>query len=420
MSAIEMITSQEREITVRRPNGEETVVTVQIWNETVSNLTLMALGSSAPEILLSVIEIIAKKFSAGELGPGTIVGSAAFNLFCIIAICVYVIPDDEIRKIEHLRVFVVTATWSLLAYLWLYFIISVSSVGKVDLWEALLTFAFFPILVSLAYITDRKIFFMKFLEKKYTAYHAYNKRGDDIEMQENGPNASNSNHVGSKMTLNDEFDPNATQKREFMKKLHELRIKNPEMTEEKLEQLAAYEVVQNQHKSRAYYRIMATRKMTGAGNVLRRNIDKKVHEGQSVAEEVDRTTRIFFDPGEFTVMENVGSFEVEVVRAGVNLDFYSILDFETIDGSAMQGSDFHYAQGSIKFAPGEKVAYVTLHIVDDDEFEEDEHFKLRIYNLRNAKVSFECLLIFRFNGSVTWPNESFLNKLKKTRWPKKS
>lgn len=39
------------------PNGETTVATVRIWNETVSNLTLMALGSSAPEILLSVIEV---------------------------------------------------------------------------------------------------------------------------------------------------------------------------------------------------------------------------------------------------------------------------------------------------------------------------------------------------------------------------
>lgn len=29
-----------------------------MWNETVSNLTLMALGSSAPEILLSVIEVM--------------------------------------------------------------------------------------------------------------------------------------------------------------------------------------------------------------------------------------------------------------------------------------------------------------------------------------------------------------------------
>lgn len=54
-----MITSQEKEITIKRPNGETTTATVRIWNETVSNLTLMALGSSAPEILLSVIEVSA-------------------------------------------------------------------------------------------------------------------------------------------------------------------------------------------------------------------------------------------------------------------------------------------------------------------------------------------------------------------------
>jgi solute carrier family 8 (sodium/calcium exchanger) len=56
------------------------VIIVKVWNETVANLTLMALGSSAPEILLSVVEIFAKNFHAGDLGPGTIVGSAAFNL----------------------------------------------------------------------------------------------------------------------------------------------------------------------------------------------------------------------------------------------------------------------------------------------------------------------------------------------------
>lgn len=48
---------QEKEVTITLPNGETSVATVRIWNETVSNLTLMALGSSAPEILLSVIEV---------------------------------------------------------------------------------------------------------------------------------------------------------------------------------------------------------------------------------------------------------------------------------------------------------------------------------------------------------------------------
>ncbi|KAK6051002.1 hypothetical protein COOONC_11493 [Cooperia oncophora] len=139
MSSIEVITSMERTIIVKRPGLDPMQVNVRIWNDTVSNLTLMALGSSAPEILLSIIEasqlalghfrqtidfptplksysdnllqVMAKKFEAGDLGPNTIVGSAAFNLFMIIAICVAVIPRGEVRRQKHLDVFFVTASW---------------------------------------------------------------------------------------------------------------------------------------------------------------------------------------------------------------------------------------------------------------------------------------------------------------------
>ena len=44
----------------------------------------MALGSSSLEIFLSVIEICGDGLKAGKLGPGTIAGSAAFNLIVII------------------------------------------------------------------------------------------------------------------------------------------------------------------------------------------------------------------------------------------------------------------------------------------------------------------------------------------------
>lgn len=71
MAAIEVITSQERAVEVEKVNGQKTTVLVRVWNETVSNLTLMALGSSAPEILLSVIEIFGNNFEAGDLGPST-------------------------------------------------------------------------------------------------------------------------------------------------------------------------------------------------------------------------------------------------------------------------------------------------------------------------------------------------------------
>ena len=54
-----------------RANGETMVVNVRIWNETVSNLTLMALGSSAPEIMLSIIEVIGNNLSLIHISEPT-------------------------------------------------------------------------------------------------------------------------------------------------------------------------------------------------------------------------------------------------------------------------------------------------------------------------------------------------------------
>lgn len=81
MGAIEVITSKEVEQVLRTDDGVAETIKVKVWNPTIANLTLMALGSSAPEILLSVIETVTTlNDKPGELGASTIVGSAAFNL----------------------------------------------------------------------------------------------------------------------------------------------------------------------------------------------------------------------------------------------------------------------------------------------------------------------------------------------------
>lgn len=115
----------------------------------------MALGSSAPEILLSVIETMGSLGEkAGELGPSTIVGSAAFNLLFISAV---VIPAvDEPKKIADMGVFMVTAVFSLFAYGWLYIcLIFKPSDNQVTRVEAWLTLMFFFILLGLAFGADR-------------------------------------------------------------------------------------------------------------------------------------------------------------------------------------------------------------------------------------------------------------------------
>mmetsp|Transcript_15633 Transcript_15633/g.35935 ORF Transcript_15633/g.35935 Transcript_15633/m.35935 type:complete len:827 (+) Transcript_15633:134-2614(+) len=151
MAAIERITSEKRR--VRLP-GTSRHVTLQVWNETVANLTLMALGSSAPEIMLSLNDISKRNFYAGDLGPSTIVGSAAFNLFCIIAVCINAIPNGETRQIREIGVYVITAFFSVFAYLWLLFIVQFNSKDVITVTEGVTTFMFFPVLVSVSYLAD--------------------------------------------------------------------------------------------------------------------------------------------------------------------------------------------------------------------------------------------------------------------------
>lgn len=53
-------------------------------------------------------------------------------MFVIIGLCVWVVPDGEARKIKHLRVYFITAFWSVFAYIWLYLILAVISPGIVE------------------------------------------------------------------------------------------------------------------------------------------------------------------------------------------------------------------------------------------------------------------------------------------------
>lgn len=155
MGAIECITSKK--VKVKHPRKQE-MITMKVWNDTVANLTLMALGSSAPEILLSVIELVSNNFMSGDLGPSTIVGSAAFNLLIITAVCISAIPNGQIREINDTGVFMVTAFFSIFAYLWLYFIVIIVTPDVVDIWEGVLTFIYFPLLVVLAFAADKGFF----------------------------------------------------------------------------------------------------------------------------------------------------------------------------------------------------------------------------------------------------------------------
>ncbi len=247
MTAIEVITSQEKEITTKRPNGETVTTTVRIWNETVSNLTLMALGSSAPEILLSVIEVCGHNFEAGTLGPCTIVGSAAFNMFVIIGLCVYVVPEGERRKVKHLRVFFVTAAWSLFAYIWLYLILSVFSPGEVEVWEAVLTFLFFPLCVVQAWVADRRLLFYKYAQKRYRTDKGrgiiVSEGGEDVGTEEGFTKMDMfETHLDGMLGVERGREQEEEARREMARTLKELKQRHPDKDTEQLIEMANYQV----------------------------------------------------------------------------------------------------------------------------------------------------------------------------------
>merc|ERR1712198_273994 len=396
MESIEMITAQEKEVSIKDPkSGKTQVVIVKVWNETVANLTLMALGSSAPEIMLSVIEIWAKDFKAGDLGPGTIVGSAAFNLFMIIGLCQYVIPDDEVRKIKHLRVFFVTATWSVFAYIWLYLILGPISEGKVEVWEGVLTFLFFPITVYTAFVADRRMLFYKYFDKKYRA-----KKGVIVQ-SEKGDIENRAQEKFREFEDLEEMDPALAEfernRREYINAMKRIRLENPNISLIDLETKAREEVMSKGPKSRAYYRAQATRKMAGKEDA-KKAFSKQLAaeaEAERAAEEAaaaaaakaeekkdDGVCRIFFDPPHYTVMESVGTFEVTIVREGGDMNETLQVDYKTEDGSACSPDDYTEAVGTLTFGPGVTEQKVTLSVEDDDIFEEDEHFYIRISNPR--------------------------------------
>ncbi|KAM6311465.1 sodium/calcium exchanger 3 isoform 2-T2 [Aegotheles albertisi] len=390
MASIEVITSQEKEVTIKKPNGETTTTTIRIWNETVSNLTLMALGSSAPEILLSLIEVCGHGFIAGDLGPSTIVGSAAFNMFIIIAICVYVIPDGETRKIKHLRVFFVTAAWSIFAYIWLYMILAVFSPGVVQVWEGLLTLFFFPLCVLLAWIADRRLLFYKYMPKKYrTDKH----RGIIIETEGDHPKGiemdgkmMNSHFLDGNLVTMEGKEVDESRK-EMIRILKDLKQKHPEKDLDQLVEMANYYALSHQQKSRAFYRIQATRMMTGAGNILKKHAAEQAKKSTSLHEvqpdePEEFISKIYFDPCSYQCLENCGAVLLTVVRKGGDMSKTIYVDYKTEDGSANAGADYEFTEGTVVLKSGETQKEFSVGIIDDDIFEEDEHFFVRLSNLR--------------------------------------
>lgn len=382
MGAIEKITSSTKKITLASSGDEgPEVIEVPIWNGTVANLTLMALGSSAPEICLAVIGVIGNNFESDALGPSTIVGSAAYNLLAISAVCVVAIPDNEGRRISNFVVFCITAATSVLAYVWLVIILVVNSANKVEIWEAVLTFLFFPILVCIAYAADKGYLDALFCKKDV------NKLTNKQQQIELG-NAQAGESEG--MLHNKECFKDGRVDREALKGFIKDIKKNTKLSDEDAAVIAASKIVDSQPKSRMWYRIGATRNLTGGRKIMpsMRMSDqvRQVYDAINEEKELPNITYpdsdeaksiIEFHASSAAVMENIGTFKVLICRHG-KLSNTVKVRVETIDGSAVEGEDYQAVNEVLTFEPMETEKEIGVTIVDDNQWEPDEEFFLKL------------------------------------------
>ncbi|ESO88198.1 hypothetical protein LOTGIDRAFT_85195, partial [Lottia gigantea] len=100
-------------------------------SEDVAGATFMAAGGSAPELFISIIGVF---LANNNVGIGTIVGSAVFNILFVIGMCA--LFSKEVLKLTWWPLFRDVSFYSFDLILLIVFFLD----GKIVWWEALLLF----------------------------------------------------------------------------------------------------------------------------------------------------------------------------------------------------------------------------------------------------------------------------------------
>ncbi|EPB74778.1 sodium/calcium exchanger 1 [Ancylostoma ceylanicum] len=307
--------TQAQDTTLRRPDSSEPIVdppdmfpaTADADATTIPTPTPLRRSqrNRRPPIRL---DIIAKKFEAGDLGPNTIVGSAAFNLFMIIAICVA----------------------------------------------------------------------NRFLPRRYRrgSHGMIATEGEEMKMLE----SNGITQAYKDFTQADYVDPAVRafeeHRQEFIELMREIRKKNPHISPTDLQKQA------EGPKSRAFYRVQATRRLIGGGDIVKKRIDKEHNKAVDALVQAqekqtrENTCKIYFDPAHYTVLENIGNFDVVVGRDGGPEGLTVMVDYYTEDGTANAGSDYVPVKGTLTFYPDDKYQ-ASCKMTSDGTAIGDKHFETK-------------------------------------------
>ena len=344
----------------------------------------MALGSSAPEILLSVIETVTNLESCpGELGASTIVGSAAFNLLVISAVSIYAVNEKNdtdperddtvplgVKKIYDLGVFSITATSSVFAYLWLFICLRDQ---MVEVWEGLLTFIFFFLLIGFSYSAD-----------KYKANQVA-KEKNLLDGEGEGDNAISTIEfsaleifrelVKEKQGDKAQSEEQAAQRnkmRQFIKdNLQTDQIDRVNMDELKKAVEGEGLISRIQYRKQVGNVLSGKRPVIAKGEVMKTENAHADHIDESLKNE-----NFGFKCLHYSVSEASGHIRILVLnKKGVA----GSVRVKTQDAEAIAGNDYEAVDMVLEFKHGEKQKDFEVTINDDDNWEPDEDFFVQMY-----------------------------------------
>ncbi|XP_060559696.1 sodium/calcium exchanger 3-like isoform X3 [Ruditapes philippinarum] len=419
MCSIERITSKTTTVRIAdaESEGGYREMEVKVWNNTVANLSLLALGTSAPEILLSIIETVGNGFKAGELGPGTIVGSAAFNLLVISGICVMSIPSPDTRRVKEIKVFFVTGFTCIFAYVWMAIVLMVSSPNRVEIWEGVVTLVFFPLLILISYLADRNFCLGKKEEhaEGMVGFALDNKGGRKYEVSGDGDEPLKTRDADSDLnklarTLGQE-------------------VRDGDIPESEAAKIAIARMNEGQSHDRGWYRINATRMLTGGRKLIPKVMSnfQELYDNTKLTEEEradkdisvkskDHTAGgtkavVEFTAAAVSVLENEGKVRLGIRRYGKK-DIPCTVRVETINGTALAGEDYKHFCENVTFAKNEELRQVFIEIVDDCEWEPDEFFFVKLHVVKQEDGSHEHIALGNISiNQVTIINDDEPGKL---------
>jgi len=350
----------------------------------------MALGSSAPEILLSIISTV-KDIQAipPELGPSTIVGSAAFNLLVISGVSIIAVggDDGETKQIDDLWVFAVTTLFSLWAYIWMWICVADA---YISILEGIMTCVFFVCLITIAYTADR-VNHYRVGQRMSQEEHVEKERQDEIKIKKDRLRSLGREYsdnavieVAQGLPPKESMAISEEQKKEIKQLYREIfdvsDLKEVGINEllgalqpEKLLERFAYRK-RSAGNAKEFVRIK------GAKGQLDHDEDAR----KNVKEENDL---VGFKCLHYSVTESNGHVEVTVVKKLINQEL--LVGVRTRDDTAQAPKDYQEVNQEIRFAKREQEKKIEIPIVDDEEWNPDLEFWVELYDPTKTEQGFD-------------------------------